>query len=68
MIERERQAGAVILSTCIDGGGYYLSDDPIEINAFVRTLSNRAYNTIRSMESAEAALMELTGQQRLEGM
>lgn len=68
MIEKERHSGEVILSTCADGGGYYLSDDPTEITAFVRTLSKRAQNTIRSMESAEAALVVLTGQQRLEGV
>lgn len=68
IIERERQAGAVILSTCADSGGYYLSNDPTEIKAFVRTLSNRAHHTMMSLASAESALAELTGQQRLEGM
>lgn len=63
-IERERQAGAVILSTCSDGGGYYLSNDPLEIAAFIRTLHNRANNTLRSLESAQAALDELQGRGR----
>lgn len=63
--ERERQAGAVILSTCAEGGGYYLSDDPLEIAAFIRTLNSRARNTLRSMESAQNALDELTGQLHL---
>ncbi len=63
-VERERQSGAVILSTCTDGGGYYLSDDPLEIAAFIRTLNTRASNTLRSLESARAALDELTGQDR----
>lgn len=63
-VERERQSGAVILSTCSDGGGYYLSNDPLEIAAFIRTLNTRANNTLRSLESARAALDELTGQDR----
>lgn len=63
-IERERQVGAVILSTCSDGGGYYLSNDPLEIAAFIRTLHNRANSTLRSLESAQAALDELQGRGR----
>ena len=64
-IERERQAGAVILSTCTDGGGYFLPANESEIREFIRTLSNRAKNTRRSMESAQDALNEMTGQMRL---
>lgn len=40
-IERERAAGAVILSDSY-GGGYYLSDDPEELRRFTRTLEARA--------------------------
>ena len=58
------KAGAVILSTCSDGGGYYLSNDPLEIAAFIRTLHNRANSTLRSLESAQAALDELQGRGR----
>lgn len=64
-VERERQSGAVILSTCTDGGGYYLSDDPLEIAAFIRTLNNRANNTLRSLESAQTALDNMTRQVQL---
>ncbi len=64
-IERERQAGAVILSTCTDGGGYFLPADESEIKEFIRTLSNRAKHTRRSMESAQDALDKMTGQLRL---
>lgn len=64
-IERERQAEAVILSTCTDGGGYFLPANESEIREFIRTLSNRAKNTRRSMESAQDALDEMTGQMRL---
>ena len=64
-IERERQAGAVILSTCTEGGGYFLPANETEIREFIRTLSNRAKNTRRSMESALDALDGMIGQMRL---
>ncbi|MGI6181915.1 MAG: hypothetical protein ACOYIE_07545 [Agathobaculum sp.] len=64
-IERERQSGAVILSTCTEGGGYFLPANEQEIREFIRTLSNRAKNTRRSMESALDALDGMTGQMRL---
>ncbi len=60
-IERERNAGAVILSTCTNGGGYYLPDSPEEIRRFIRTLSARARNTEKSMQSAKAELERLEG-------
>ena len=58
-IARERLAGAVILSTCGHGGGYFLPDDRQEIKQFIRTLENRAKNTLAALESAR----ELLGQQ-----
>ena len=65
-IERERSAGAVILSSS-HSGGYYLSDDPEELRRFTRTLNARARNTIRAAQSAQMALDAVTGQQRIEG-
>ena len=64
-IERERQSGAVILSTCTEGGGYFLPANETEIREFIRTLSNRAKNTRRSMERSLDALDGMTGQMRL---
>lgn len=55
-IERERSAGAVILSTTLGGGGYFLSDDPDELRRFTQTLNARAKNTIKAAESAQRAL------------
>lgn len=66
MVERERRAGAVILSDT-HGGGYYLSDDPAELRRFVRTLNARAKNTLRAAESAQMALNAVTGQECMEG-
>lgn len=54
-IERERAAGAVILSDPC-GGGYYLSNDPAELRRFTRTLKARAKNTMKAAESAQRAL------------
>lgn len=65
-IERERAAGAVILSDSC-GGGYYLSNDPEELRRFTRTLNARARNTIKAAQSAQKALDAVTGQERIDG-
>lgn len=59
-IERERAAGAVILSDPC-GGGYYLSNDPDELRRFTQTLYARARNTMRAAKSAQRALCAATG-------
>ena len=65
-VERERAAGAVILSDT-HSGGYYLSNDPAELRRFTRTLNARARNTIKAAESAHRALDAATGQESMEG-
>ena len=65
-IERERAAGAVILSDC-HRGGYYLSDDPEELRRFTRTLNARARNTAKAAESAQRALDAASGQEVIGG-
>ena len=55
-IARERAAGAVILSTCQDGGGYYLPATDREVREFIRTLENRGKNTLAALESAREFL------------
>lgn len=65
-IERERAAGAVILSDS-HGTGYYLSDDPEELLRFTRTLNARARNTIKAAQSAQMALDVATGQESITG-
>ena len=65
-IERERAAGAVILSDPC-GGGYYLSNDPDELRRFTRTLNARAKNTLKAAESAQRALDDLAGQEAMAG-
>ena len=65
-IEKERSAGAVILSDPC-GGGYYLSNDPAELLRFTRTLNARARNTIKAAQSAQIALDAATGQESIAG-
>lgn len=65
-VERERAAGAVILSDPC-GGGYYLSNDPDELRRFTQTLNSRAKNTSKAAESAQRALDAATGQESIAG-
>ena len=65
-IEMERAAGAAILSDS-QSGGYYLSNDPEELERFTRTLKARARNTIKAALSAQMALDSATGQTSIEG-
>lgn len=67
LIERERAAGVLILSTCRGNGGYFLpSENPVqardEIAAFVHTVMSRSLNSILILKAARRALRECTGQ------
>lgn len=57
-ISRERKAGAVILSTCQEGGGYFIPSNDQEVRQFVRTLENRAKNTFEVLRSARSFLRQ----------
>ena len=65
-IERERNAGFVILAD-FESGGYFKSNDPEELRQFTRTMNAKAVHTLRALESAERALDAATGQQRIKG-
>lgn len=74
-VAAERDSGALILSTCRNGGGYYRpSDGPegqAEISHFVATLRSRALNTLKALRAAKAALAKAEGQitlDELEGL
>lgn len=56
LIAAERAAGAVILSTCYDGGGYYLPETQAEVQEFIRTLESRGKNTLAALRSAREYL------------
>ena len=72
IIAQEREAGALILSTCRGGGGYFLPSDgeegKREIAAFVATLRARALNTLRALKTAREALEGLDGQVSLDDL
>lgn len=63
-IARERQDGAVILSS---GKGYFLPANNEEILHFVRTMDSRAKNIYLASRSAKAMLAQVPGQIDLEG-
>ena len=60
MIAKERARGIVILSTCQNGGGYFLpTGNRHEVVEFIQTLRRRAKNTLEAIKSAEAYLQKL---------
>lgn len=58
-IARERQAGAVILSSC---KGYFLPGSEDEILHFIRTMDSRAKQIFLAARSAKAMLAKVPGQ------
>ena len=64
VIAAERAAGAVILSTCENGGGYFLPnpENVGEVKEFIRTLENRGKNTLIALKSARAYLNRFCGE------
>ena len=61
-IEAERADGALIISKCSEGGGYYLPAGRAEVVTFERTLKRRALGTLRSLRAARKALEVMEGQ------
>lgn len=57
LVERERKAGSVILSSC--RGGYFLPEDRREIERFIRTEQKKAISTLSSLKSARRYLREI---------
>lgn len=66
-VEQERASGALILSKCAQGGGYFLPADRAELVAFERTLRRRALGTLRSLRAARQALRIMEGQEAISG-
>lgn len=71
-IAHERETGALILSTCRGGGGYFLpapgEAGQREIAAFVTTLRARALNTLKVLKAAREALQSIDGQVTLDDL
>lgn len=57
-VEKERREGAVILSSSVPPGGYYLPGSRREVAEFIRTLENRADGTLEALDSARKYLQE----------
>ena len=66
-VERERNAGLVILSKTAAGGGYYLPKDKSEVEAFIRQMESRIRKIRKSTRSAKAYIKntEIDGQMSL---
>ncbi len=62
IISREREAGEVILSTCENGGGYFLPENRDEVLEFIRTLESRGRNTLGALRSARNYLKSCGGE------
>lgn len=66
----ERERGNLILSTCRNGGGYFMPDDgekgQAEISEFCNTLYARAINTLKVYSLTRKALETPTGQLQME--
>lgn len=58
-VEKERKKGAVILSSSVPPGGYYLPGSRYEVTEFIRTLENRAGGTMEALGSAREYLKTL---------
>ena len=56
LIASERAAGNVILSTCCEGGGYFLPANRMEVLEFIKTLESRGHNTLAALGSARRYL------------
>lgn len=64
-IQQERKSGKLILSNSKDG--YFLPENPEDVQRFARSMSRRAAEIAGVARAAESALADMTGQECLEG-
>lgn len=64
-IQQERKAGKLILSNSKDG--YFLPENPEDVQRFARSMSRRAAEIASIARAAEAALADLAGQEAIAG-
>ena len=64
-IQQERKAGKLILSNNRDG--YFLPENPADVQRFARSMSRRAAEIASIARAAESALADMSGQECLEG-
>mgnify|MGYP004492337149 CR=1 FL=1 len=65
-IHAERKGGKLILSD--NQNGYFLPEDPSDVQRFIRSMNGRAREVAAISCAAEIALSEMTGQARMEGV
>lgn len=61
-IARERADGAIICSTTVGQGGYYLPQDKEEVREFIKSMTSRAKQTFNSIKSARKYMEQIDGQ------
>lgn len=59
IIAKERLNGAVILSVCTNGNGYYLPKSEFELRKFIHIMESRAKNTLNATKSAKKMLLDM---------
>ena len=64
IIERERADGIPI---CACNNGYYLADTPDELSFYISKFDRRQRSMATTRRGLEDALVEMTGQTRMEG-
>lgn len=64
-IQAERKAGKLILSDCLHG--YFLPENPSDVQRFARSMSRRAAEIASIARAAEATLADMAGQEQIEG-
>lgn len=61
-IAKERSEGALICSRTTGGGGYYLPGSRMEVELYIKSMSNRANNTYKAIMPAFECLKQIEGQ------
>ena len=64
-IQAERKAGKLILSD--NQNGYFLPENPADVQRFARSMSRRAAEIAGIARAAEAALADMAGQEQIAG-
>ena len=66
LVERERKVGFPICATTdAKRPGYYITDDPAELAAYIKSLDRRIKNVGETRQRMEETLMSMTGQEML---
>ena len=67
-IERERRSGQPICAAVSGNSrGYYLADDPDELQRYIRALDRRIREVRKTRDACDLTLQRMTGQEYIEG-